>query len=574
MANPTVNSGDQDIGFDELPIPTILIDVDKNVVAINQGAASMLQVDAEAATGKKCGELLSTPFCDSPMCCAQQAMDNGMVAELEETITADGETLPVRTVASATHDSAGEVNGAMLQIVDNSEAARIEQAMDKLMEDAADKEVYLNGIPTPVMAIDPEFNIVFINPAGAELFGKDPLAVQGTKCHDLLRATDCHTSACKMAQAMNTGEVCSGETVVDPNGLNVTVEYTAAPLKNVMGEVVGALEYAVDVTERKEVMQEIIRVTDRIARLDLSKPASGDFHGDFKAIIDNLNEAIKAQHNAIARMAHGVNNVRVVGDKINTANATIAEGATTQASALEQTAASLEQMAAMTHNNEANTCQAQSLADATKDKAADGTKAMEQMLDSMKSIRSASEATAQIIRDINEIAFQTNLLALNAAVEAARAGDAGRGFAVVADEVRNLALRSKDAAGKTEELIKRSVREADHGNKLTGEVHAQLVSIRESVQKVTEVVDEIAIASKEQTHGLDQISSATHSMSVVVQKTAEQSESTSQQAERLGELAQGLAALVDGFKLQQRESNNGRRTSRALPSPRTRPNGR
>ena len=88
---------------------------------------------------------------------------------------------------------------------------------------------------------------------------------------------------------------------------------------------------------------------------------------------------------------------------------------------------------------------------------------MEQMTGAMGKIKASAEGTSQIIKDINEIAFQTNLLALNAAVEAARAGDAGRGFAVVAEEVRSLALRSKEAANKTEALIRESVKQAVEG---------------------------------------------------------------------------------------------------------------
>ena len=120
---------------------------------------------------------------------------------------------------------------------------------------------------------------------------------------------------------------------------------------------------------------------------------------------------------------------------------------------------------------------------------------MGQMTEAMEKIRTAAEGTAAIIRDINEIAFQTNLLALNAAVESARAGDAGRGFAVVAEEVRNLALRSKEAAKKTESLINDSVSLAKHGEGVSKQVSQNLGDIVSAVTKVSELIATIAASS-------------------------------------------------------------------------------
>jgi methyl-accepting chemotaxis protein len=192
---------------------------------------------------------------------------------------------------------------------------------------------------------------------------------------------------------------------------------------------------------------------------------------------------------------------------------------------------------------------------------------MSQMLEAMTKIRASAEGTAVIIKDINEIAFQTNLLALNAAVEAARAGDAGRGFAVVAEEVRNLAQRSKEAAKKTEELIKESVKLADGGQVISNQVNGNLSEIVDSVAKVTNIVGEIAEASKEQSKGIAQVNKALADMDKVTQKNAANSEESSSAAEELASQAQELAALVARFQLRRSTSRKASSGGRgALPS--------
>jgi methyl-accepting chemotaxis protein len=211
-------------------------------------------------------------------------------------------------------------------------------------------------------------------------------------------------------------------------------------------------------------------------------------------------------------------------------------------------------MSGMTKQNADNTQQANVLARGTKSAADKGSSAMERMSVAMTKIRQGAEGTAEIIRDIDEIAFQTNLLALNAAVEAARAGDAGRGFAVVADEVRSLAQRAKEAAKKTEELIKQSVKFANDGESITKEVAGDLTEIVGSVGKVTGIVGEIAAASQEQAKGIEQINKAIVQMDKVTQQAAGNSEEASSAAEELQGQSQTLAAMVARFKLDKKES--------------------
>ncbi len=179
-----------------------------------------------------------------------------------------------------------------------------------------------------------------------------------------------------------------------------------------------------------------------------------------------------------------------------------------------------------------------------------GAAATEQMTGAMARIRQAAEGTSQIIRDISDIAFQTNLLALNAAVEAARAGEAGRGFAVVAEEVRSLALRAKEAAVKTEELIRQSVREAGEGEATARQVNEKLAEILATAQKVSDIVAEMAASSKEQAHGIEKVNDAVGEMGRVTHQNATSSSQSSSTAEELSSQAEELAAMVGSFRIR------------------------
>jgi uncharacterized phage infection (PIP) family protein YhgE len=142
------------------------------------------------------------------------------------------------------------------------------------------------------------------------------------------------------------------------------------------------------------------------------------------------------------------------------------------------------------------------------------------MTGSITDIGQASEETQKIVRTIDEIAFQTNLLALNAAVEAARAGEAGAGFAVVADEVRNLALRAAEAARNTSELMTAVVEKVHTGRKQVDTANEAFREITDSSMKVVNLISDIAEASQEQSHGIEQINAAVSRISNETQENA------------------------------------------------------
>jgi methyl-accepting chemotaxis protein len=248
--------------------------------------------------------------------------------------------------------------------------------------------------------------------------------------------------------------------------------------------------------------------------------------------------AVKLQEIA-EQIASGSSNVA-------TGSQLLADGAGRQAASLEQTSSSMEDMASMTKRSADSANQAKALADEAKRKIATGVEAMGQMNQAIEKIQTSSAETANILKTIDQIAFQTNLLALNAAVEAARAGEAGASFAVVADEVRQLALRSAQAARNTASLIEGAQGNALQGVAVSTELAKALNEIQGSAEMILGLVFEIASASKEQAHGIEQISAAVVEMDKVVQQIAAQAEESASAASQLASQAEQLRDILDG----------------------------
>ncbi|GMV92996.1 MAG: hypothetical protein AMXMBFR82_27740 [Candidatus Hydrogenedentota bacterium] len=244
----------------------------------------------------------------------------------------------------------------------------------------------------------------------------------------------------------------------------------------------------------------------------------------------------------------------------------ISDGASQQASSLEETSASLEEMASMTHHNSDNAEQAAHMAAEAEAAAVKGGEAMTRMSEAINQIQNSSGETAKIIKTIDEIAFQTNLLALNAAVEAARAGEAGKGFAVVAEEVRNLAQRSAEAARNTSALIEEAQRNSDHGVSVSKEVGEILSGIVENVQKVSQLIGEVAAGSKEQSQGIEQINIAVSQLDRITQSNAASSEESAAASEELSAQAAQMRDIVNGLTRYVNGATNGAASSVRIAS--------
>jgi methyl-accepting chemotaxis protein len=193
----------------------------------------------------------------------------------------------------------------------------------------------------------------------------------------------------------------------------------------------------------------------------------------------------------------------------------------------------------------------------------------------MADINDASKKIADIIGVIDDIAFQTNLLALNAAVEAARAGEQGRGFAVVASEVRSLAGRSATAAKEIKELIQDSVRKVEDGSVLVTQSGQTLEKIVASVKKVSDIVAEIAAASREQSSGIEQVNRAVMQMDELTQQNAALVEEATAASQAMAEQVRGLNQMLDRYSVGATAAEGSAKPVRSAPStPRPQPAAR
>ncbi|SEL77075.1 Methyl-accepting chemotaxis protein [Atopomonas hussainii] len=299
-------------------------------------------------------------------------------------------------------------------------------------------------------------------------------------------------------------------------------------------------------------LRDLQRMLEGLAKGDLTVRVTRDYSGIFADLKGYSNQTAESLADMLGQIRESADTIFTAASEIAQGNSDLSSRTEQQASSLEETASSMEELTSTVRNNADNARQANSLAMNASQVATSGGDVVQKVVHTMAAINDSARKIADIIGVIDGIAFQTNILALNAAVEAARAGEQGRGFAVVAAEVRNLAQRSASAAKEIKSLIEDSVNKVEDGNSLVAQAGSTMSEIVVSIQKVTDIMADIAAASAEQSTGIEEVNRAVSQMDEMTQQNAALVEEAAASAEALQGQSNMLSQSVAVFKLDDR----------------------
>ncbi len=466
-------------------------------------------------------------------------------------------------INTSRHDEAGQVLRALAAMQEKlrrqiereraiaAENSRVRHALDKAS--------------TCVVLADAEHRIIYLNEVAQTTFERQAAELRSSlPAFDAsrLRGSSLETLSADPAGERRALDALTGERTEERLLGGLCFRTVTNRVTGERGERLGTVMEWTERTQEVYVEQELQGVLtavndgDLSRRIDLSQKS-----GFFEALGAGVNRLTGSLVEIVSRVKDAGRQVALGAEEITAGNSNLSMRTEEQASSLEETASSMEEMTTTVKQNADNAAQANQLAVAARDQAEQGGAVVGRAVDAMSGINESAKKIADIIGVIDEIAFQTNLLALNAAVEAARAGEQGRGFAVVASEVRHLAGRSATAAKEIKALIEDSVRKVEDGSGLVTKSGRTLGEIVIAVKKVSDIVAEIAAASREQSSGIEQVNRAVVQMDELTQQNAalvEQATAASQaMAAQVRELNEMLARYDVG-EAQRGEAVSGR----------------
>ncbi len=328
--------------------------------------------------------------------------------------------------------------------------------------------------------------------------------------------------------------------------LDINLEYEA---NNELGDLASILRNSMKVIE--DYIHDIDRIMAQFAQGDFNVTPSVKYIGDFQMIEQAIGSFTTTISSAIGSIGRAEHQISGNADQLSSSSQSLAQGATEQASAVEQLYATLDELSKNAARNVEMANEAQNDAKKTGEQVSISGSQMEEMVAAMKDITQTSHKINEIIATIENIAFQTNILALNAAVEAARAGSAGKGFAVVADEVRSLAAQSDEAAKETKDLIEESVKATERGSGIVDEVSETLNRTLNLVKKSNSAIGSIADAINAESEAIKQVTDGIAQIAEVVQTNSASSQESAAVSEELFEEVRKLHEQTGRFRLKK-----------------------
>jgi len=447
--------------------------------------------------------------------------------------------------------------------------------------------IYLKGIQTPVMVIDKDFSVLYMNQFGRKLVKEKKDSIKSKKCYDLFKTGDCQTERCACSRSFQSKKPETSQTTANPASGNLPIQYTCSPLYNdERTEIIGAINVITDITQLRETMKEmesIIKsataVSENVEALSLQVLENSKVVGEIG--VQAVQTSDKLQSNT---------------QQLYQASQNVSTGAQSLSEMSQKTAKTVDDLMELMNAVNRNTDEVNALVTESTDLAVkveeDGKSTLTSLSYIGESVGKADKTitevnasvknVASLASDISEIAGQVNMLALNAAIEAARAGEAGRGFAVVADAVKQLAGRTRASAEtavrtideitnsgiKAVQMTQSAATAANEGSvvvskavtgsqqvassmnsilSITGTLKANvhnsmksIVEVNEAIQQVASVSEESAAASEESTSTVQEQTANTEQVSEIFKKVQEESAKTIQVAKKISEEAKKL----------------------------------
>ena len=448
-----------------------------------------------------------------------------------------------------------------------------EKAIGKKLEEVLDKDTY--EMLRQNMDKEEPFTATVVNAVGVkEKMYFRPLTIHGSTLWSMISIADSEFMAARnqlilmcaifsivglliliaisfflIKRALNPlqGIALAGKAVAEGN-FDVKVSYDR---QDEIGDLAAAIQ---------SVMQHVREIISDLSD-KLSELAKGNFRvslenteqypGAYRPLLNSLQEISNDLNKTMAEIKTSAREVNAGAEQVSSGAQGLSQGATEQASSIEELSATVNDISEHIKKTAENTRLANTEAQNAGKEVSHSDKQMQQMKAAMENINQKSGEISKIIKTIDDIAFQTNILALNAAIEAARAGVAGKGFAVVADEVGNLAQKSANAAKDTTMLIEETLQAVEQGTVLADSTAESLQRVVTGAGKVTELVNQIAEASVEQSRAVEQVSTGIDQISSVVQSNTATAEESAAASEELSGQANILNELVGRFQLKE-----------------------